>query len=328
MNIDNIMKELVIIDGHTDIPKDVYVREKKGEKNVFYNNHFTQLRKSNVNIIFANIFTATSSGDILKEAMLQFENIIRASKENEDVIIIKDKKDLDYVLETKKLGIIISMEGFEPLDGTLELLNIYYELGLRSGTLTWNYPTPFAFGVDNSEDGITLLGRLALEKMDELGILIDVSHLNEEGFWDVIKSNKKPIIASHSNARALFNYRRNLSDEQIKAIANTGGVVGPLGYFSKVDEENPSKPREKDDRTETIDDYIKHIEYMVNLVGYDHVSFGFDFNIYFGDFGVKGLETAENIKDVIEILLKRGHKLEDVKKIAGENLLRVLYQIL
>jgi len=260
--------------------------------------------------------------------MLQIEKIIKVTKENDDVVIIKNKNDLDCVLRTNKLGLVLSLEGFEPLGNSLELLNIYYELGIRAGMLTWNYANPFAFGADFRDGGITNMGAAAIEKMNSLGVLVDVSHLNEQGFWDVIKLNKKPTIASHSNAKALFNHDRNLTHEQIKAIANSGGVIGAVSYFSKVNENDLSQIRLEDDSTETIHDYIKQIEYMVNLVGYDHVSFGFDFNMYLGDFGVKGLESEDKIKDVIQLLLERNHKLEDVKKIAGENLLRVLFKIL
>lgn len=328
MDINGIMKELIIIDGHTDIPRDVYRRESKGETDVFMKNHYPELKKTGVNIAFVNVFTKSSPEFTLTEAMLQIEKAIKITKENEDVVLIKTKDDLDYVLKSNKLGLILSLEGFEPLGNSLELLNIYYELGIRAGMLTWNCANLFASGADFRDGGITNVGVLAIEKMNSLGILIDVSHLNEQGFWDVIKLNKKPTIASHSNAKALFNHNRNLTDDQIKAIAKSGGVIGAVSYFSKVNEDDLNSIHLDDDDTETIYDYIKHIEYLVNLVGYNHVSFGFDFNMYLGDFGVKGLESADKIKDVIQLLLERNHKLEDVKKIAGENLLRVLYKIL
>lgn len=324
MNIKEIIENLVIIDGHTDIPRDIYLKEKDGKTNVFMENHYVELKDSGVNIVFVNIFTKGTSGDSIKEAMLQIENIIKVSEENKDVVLIKDKTDLEYVLKTKKIGLILSLEGFEPLCGHLELLNIYHKLGIRAGMLTWNNRNHFASGTEQKTGGLTDLGKLTIEKMNELGILIDVSHLNEEGFWDVIKLNKKPTIASHSNVRSLFNHPRNLTDEQILAIAKSGGVIGAVSYFSKVDEDNLHSIRHEDDKTETIDDYIKHIEYLVNLVGYDHVAFGFDFNMYLGDFGVKGLEGACNIPNVIELLLERDHKIEDVAKIAGGNWIRML----
>lgn len=328
MDITSIMKEIVVIDGHTDIPRDVYQREFKGEKEVFMTKHYQELKNADMNIVFINIFTKTFPEATLKEALLQIEKIIKVTKENQDVVLIKNKNDLDNVLRTNKLGLVLSLEGFEPLGNSLELINIFYELGLRAGMLTWNYSNAFASGADITDGRLTKSGISAIDIMNSLGILIDVSHLNEQGFWDVIKFNKMPTIASHSNAKALFNHSRNLTDEQIKAIAKSGGVVGAVSYFSKVDEDDLNRIRLEDDNTETIHDYIKHIEYLVNLVGYDHVSFGFDFNIYLGDFGVTGLESANKIRDVIQLLLERNHKLEDVKKIAGGNLIRVLDNIL
>lgn len=319
---------MIIIDGHTDIPRDVYLREKKGEENVFKENHYLQLKKSGVNIIFANIFTKCPPRDSMKVAMLHIENLLGTIAKYDDVVLIKNKSDLDFVLKTEKLGIVLSLEGVEPLDSSLALLNIYYQLGLRAGMLTWNSANEFASGADHIEGGLTDLGKLTIEKMNELGIIVDVSHLNEESFWDVLQLNKRPTIASHSNAKALFNHPRNLTDQQMLAIAKNGGVIGAVSYFSKVDKENPDKIRHSDDDTETIDDFIKHIEYMVNLLGYDHVAFGFDFNIYLGDFGVEGLESAENIKDVIALLIDRGHSIEDIRKIAGGNWIRILNTIL
>jgi membrane dipeptidase len=328
VDIYNIIKDMTIIDGHTDFPRDVYLKELNGEENVFMNNHYAHLKRASVNIVFANIFTKTQKEFSVNETLLQIEKIIKASEENEDVIIIKDKKDLAYVIETGKLGVIISMEGFEPLNDTLNLLTIYYELGLRAGMLTWNYANSFAYGSYNDEGTITTMGKLVIDKMNELGIIVDVSHLNEVGFWDVIKHNKKLTIASHSNSKVLYNHKRNLTDEQMIGIAESGGVIGAVSYFSKVCDPSSNELHIDDDITENIHDYIQHIEYMVNLVGYNHVAFGFDFNIYLGDFGVSGLESVENIKDVIQLLLERGHKLEDISKIAGGNFLRVLNEIL
>ncbi len=328
MDIQKIIKEIIIVDGHTDIPRDVYLKELSGKTNVFMESHYSHLKNAGVNIIFANLFTKTQEESAVKETLLQIEKIINATKENKDVIIIKNKKDLAYVTKTGKIGVILSIEGFEPLNNTINLLNIYYELGLRAGMLTWNNANSFAYGADHDEGNITSMGKLAIEKMNELGIIVDISHLNEVGFWDVIKYNKKLTIASHSNTKALYNHKRNLTDEQIIAIAKSGGIIGAVSYFSKVCKSSNNTLHKEDDQTETIHDYIQHIEYLVNLVGYDHVAFGFDFNIYLGDFGVKGLESVDNIKDVIQLLLKRGHKLENVNKIAGMNFIRVLNEIL
>lgn len=328
MNTDKIIEEIIIVDGHSDIPRDIYLKESEGKKNVFFNDHYPELKKGRVNIVFANIFTKGTKEDSLIQGLLEVEKILKITEECEDIVLIKNKEDLDHVLKTKKLGMVLSIEGLEPLYDNLELLDMYYRFGVRAGMLTWNKKNSFAHGTDEKTGGLTELGKDAVKKMNELGILVDVSHLNEEGFWEVIKINKRPTIASHSNARALFNHPRNLTDDQIKAIADSGGVIGAVSYFSKVDPDNPQKPRTGDDEAETINDVIQHIEYMVNLVGYDHVALGFDFNMYLGDFGVKGLESADKIPDLIKLLLERGHSVENVRKIAGKNWIRVLKEVL
>ena len=328
MNTSKIIEEIIIVDGHSDIPRDIYLKESEGKKNVFFNDHYPELKKGRVNIVFANIFTKGTKEDSLIQGLLEVEKILKITEECEDIVLIKNKEDLDHVLKTKKFGMVLSIEGLEPLYDNLELLDMYYRFGVRAGMLTWNKKNSFAHGTDEKTGGLTELGKDAVKKMNELGILVDVSHLNEEGFWEVIKINKRPTIASHSNARALFNHPRNLTDDQIKAIADSGGVIGAVSYFSKVDPDNPQKPRTGDDEAETINDVIQHIEYMVNLVGYDHVALGFDFNMYLGDFGVKGLESADKIPDLIKLLLERGHSVENVRKIAGENWIRVLKEVL
>lgn len=327
MHIDEIMKKLLIIDGHTDIPRHLYLRHLEGNSEAFLNEHYPALKRSQVNIVVVNVFTKGKKEETMEQAMFQIERILDAAENIGDIVLIKSRQDLKDAVENKKLGLILSLEGFEPLGNSLNLLNLYYHLGVRAGMLTWNWANAFASGTDTNEP-LSIMGVEALEKMHELGIVVDVSHLNEKGFWDVISKSQKPIIASHSNARALFNHPRNLYDEQIIAIANTGGVIGTTPYFTKVNQDNPSKFRTDDDSTETVEDFIQHIEYIINLVGYDHVAFGFDFNLYLGDFGVKGIEDTEKIKNVISLLIERGHRIEDIEKIAGLNLLRVFNQIL
>ncbi len=327
MNLDEIMESLLIIDGHTDIPRHLYLRHLEGDEEAFMNEHYHALKESQVNIVVVNVFTKGKKEEILEQAMFQIERMLDAVDRNADIILIKSKQDLKNAIEDKKLGLILSLEGFEPLGNNLNLLNLYYRLGVRAGMLTWNWANAFASGTDTDEP-LSEIGLEALKKMHELGIVVDVSHLNEKGFWEVISKSQKPIIASHSNARALFNHPRNLSDEQIFAIAENGGVIGTTPYFTKVDQDDPSRVRTDDDSSETIEDYIKHIEYIVSLVGYDHVAFGFDFNVYLGDFGVKDIEDTEKIKNVISLLIERGHKIEDIEKISGLNLLRIFNQIL
>jgi membrane dipeptidase len=319
--------EMMIVDGHSDIPRDLYQKYMDGRADGFMSDHYDLLKAGSVKIVIVNVFTKTKRDVALSEAMLQIERIISLTRNSELVVLIESRKDLAEVLDTGKTGLLLSLEGFEPLGDQLDLLVVLHKLGVRAGMLTWNQKNHFASGTE-AEGGLTPLGKLALDRMNDLGMIVDVSHLNEDGFWEVINLSKSITIASHSNARRLFNHPRNLTDEQMKAIASSGGVVGAVCYFSKVDPQEPGRVRVGDDPSETIDDYIQQIEYMVQVIGYDHVAFGFDFNYYLNDFAVAGIENAGQIGHVVRCLLDRGHKTADVSKIAGGNWLRILQNTL
>jgi len=162
--------------------------------------------------------------------------------------------------------------------------------------------------------------------MEELGILLDVSHLNEKSFWDVYKVSTKPFIASHSNAYKLCEHPRNLKDEQIKAIAKSGGVIGLNSWNKSVDTESPS-----------IEKLADHVEYIVNLVGIEHMAFGFDFCDFLYDElwqkdepkkETRGFEDTTCIPQLIKLLKDRGYTEDMLSKIAYKNLMRVFKGII
>ncbi|MEG1365461.1 MAG: membrane dipeptidase, partial [Cetobacterium sp.] len=221
----------------------------------------------------------------------------------------------------KEMHVLFEEAGIEKNIQDIEKL---YELGIRHGNLTWNEENELGTGVKgNSERGITEKGRKLLKKMEDLGMIIDVSHANEKSFWDILESTKTPIIASHSNAQTLCNVARNLSDEQLRAIAKRRGVVGINSYknFIDVSEEN-----------QTLERLVDHIDYMVKIMGIDYVGLGFDFGEYFDPdgklYGPKGLEKPEEAKNILNVLGSRGYSKEDIEKIAFKNFFRVIKEIL
>ena len=181
--------------------------------------------------------------------------------------------------------------------------------------------------------GLTPKGKEAIKRMNELGIVLDVSHLNDKGFWDIIElSDGHPVIASHSNARALSAHGRNLSDEMIKALAATGGVMGMNRLDAFI---SPDKAKQ------SVEGLAEHVDYIVNLVGIDHVGCGFDFEDYLSSdalskngapdenpLGTKGLLSAADAWNFIETLKKKGYSDEDLEKIAYKNFYRVYKQVL
>ncbi|HEY8498476.1 MAG TPA: dipeptidase [Limnochordales bacterium] len=228
------------------------------------------------------------------------------------VIWVRRAADLDEVRRTRKVGVIASLEGCEVLAGSLAVLRTLYRLGVRAAGLTWNVRNELADGVGEPRGaGLTAFGREAVAEMERLGMVVDVSHLSEAGFWEVMEVATRPVIASHSNARAVCDHVRNLTDDQIRALARKGGVMG-INFF-------PGFLRQ--DGQATLEDVVRHIDHVVELVGPDHVGLGSDYD------GItrvpQGLEDPSRLPALTEALLRRGYGDEAVRKILGENFARV-----
>lgn len=212
---------------------------------------------------------------------------------------------------------ILSIEGAEALDGNLSALRMYYKMGVRLITLTWNYANELCDGITESRGGgLTDFGRKAVAMMEDMGILIDVSHLSERGFWDVAECTKYPFTASHSCAKALCGNERNLTDEQIKTIAERNGCIGVNFYPEFLSEQKKCD----------ISDIVRHIKYMIDLGAEDAIGLGSDFD------GVEclpqGINGAENMKNIISALNDAGFSQTVTDKIAFGNFYRLFYETL
>ncbi|UCH56875.1 MAG: dipeptidase, partial [Candidatus Bathyarchaeota archaeon] len=226
----------------------------------------------------------------------------------------------DEILGAEKAGkvaALLAIEGAEPLQGDLGVLRVLYRLGVRMLSFTWNWRTPFADGLDakRTEGKLTDLGVDALREMERLGVVLDVSHISDSCFWDVVNLKKSAFIASHSNSREICNHKRNLTDDMIRALADHGGVMGMNFAPAFVDKDKA-----------TVQRVVDHIDHIVELVGPDHVGLGSDFD------GITstpiGLEDATKMPNVTKELVKREYSDEDIIKILGRNHLRVFKEIL
>lgn len=220
---------------------------------------------------------------------------------------IYTRENLINLKKSSKLGSILSIEGGESLEGNLDNLSYFYNKGVRILTLCWNYENEIGHGVfSKSEEGLKEFGKNLIDRMNSLNMLVDVSHLNEAGFWNVYNISAKPFIASHSNSYTICNNRRNLKDEQIKAIEKKGGLIGINLYPKFLNNTNKAD----------IGDILKHIEYMINLIGTENICLGGDLD---------GIDiTPYPIKNVLdyEILFKAIEKKFGIKvceKICFEN---------
>jgi membrane dipeptidase len=247
------------------------------------------------------------------------DDIYRQAATNSKAIsVCLNYEDINNAVSANKVAAVITIEGGESLQGELSSLRMFYRLGVRSICLTWNYRNEIADGVKDADSGggLTPFGKKVISEMNKLGMLIDVSHLSEKGFWDVLELSKAPIIASHSNAKALCKHKRNLSDEQISAISKNGGVIGIniYPYFLK------------DDGKAGLDDIIAHIEHIVSIAGEDHIGIGCDFD------GIEctpdGIAGVQDIGKVFYGLLALNRSECFVEKIAGKNFLRVIKEVM
>ncbi len=227
-------------------------------------------------------------------------------------------KDILGIQTSGRLACLLAVEGGEALEGKVANLRMLYRLGVRLVTLTWNHRNDLAAGQGEGPDGggLSRFGETVVGEMNKLGMLVDVSHLNDQSFWDTLRLSKAPVIASHSNARALCDHPRNLTDEQIKALANEGGVIGVnfcTHFLAK-------------DRQATIHDVVEQIEYLAKVGGVECVGLGSDYDGI--DRTPLGLEHYAKTPELAEILKERGYKADDVAKIMGGNLLRLCQTVL
>lgn len=236
----------------------------------------------------------------------------------EDLAFAGSGRDVLEIHTSGRLACILAIEGGEALEGKLGHLRLLYRLGVRLITLTWNHRNDIGSGQGEGTmgGGLSLFGRDVVVEMNRLGMLVDVSHLNEPGFWDVIKYSTSPIIASHSNAKNLCDHPRNLTDDQIRAIANGGGVIGVNFYARFLARQGQA----------TIDHVVDHIDYLAKIGGLDCVGLGSDFDGI--DSTPTDLEHCGKTPDLIPLLSARGYGEDAVEKIMGGNLLRLCQTVL
>ncbi len=225
--------------------------------------------------------------------------------------------DIQKIISQKKVAALLTLEGGEALAGRIEVLRAFHRLGVRGVTLTWNGRNELGDGVleSGTGGGLTRFGVAVVREMNRLGMVVDVSHLSEHGFRDVLRESGKPVIASHSNCRSLCDHPRNLHDWQIKALAAAGGVVGLCFYPAFVHRNKPS-----------LETWLHHARHLADLAGVDCIGIGSDFDGM--EYSIPEIFDSTRLPLVAGGLLKSGFSREEVQKILGGNFLRVLKQVL
>lgn len=332
-------QEMLVVDAHHDIPMDVLHRRTLGESGVLSGPWGEMLRMGGINVQLLPIFL---EDEFLPELGLRqifqhVEAVISDLEEDDSVMqLATSMSEVDSALAENKIAGVLALEGCDGLSGDPALLRILYRLGVRMVSFTWNRRNKFADGLGEGPNagGLSKAGKVALREMNDHHVICDVSHLSEQGFWDVVSLCQGPFVASHSNARAVCDHPRNLTDKQLRAVADCDGVVGLnfAGHF--VDAENP-----------TIDRMVDHLVHIVDTIGIDHVGLGPDLledwlmeralrltgdaliDLAKIDFWIPDCKRIEQLPTFTAGMLNRGFGEGDIAKVLGENFLRVFRQV-
>lgn len=320
-------------DVHSDLLYDVTRRRLAGERRVLERRHLGRLRQGGVEGLVLALWTSAE-----RETFWQAAGSVRTAADRTRVMVACAREELAecpgvQVVHTVReaeaaraagqLYAFLGVEGMAAIGEDVGGIDRYYAFGARLGMLTWNEENALATGAGGDPaGGLTAAGRQAVRRMEALGMLVDVSHLNDGGFWDVVKLASGPVIASHSNCRRLCDVRRNLTDEQLRAIRDTGGVVGLNVYHGFV---------HSDPARQTAETLARHAAHMAEVMGIEHVGCGFDFCEFMGppdNEGAAGLEDASKIGELFCQLERLGMTAAEREQIARGNFLRVFRQVL
>jgi membrane dipeptidase len=328
-----------VVECHTDIAMDVRRRRQAGERAPLAEDYLPRLRGGGVRVQFLAVGGDVPGGydcggSPAACARLMLDDVHAEVAACPALRVVATAADLDDAILRDQLALVLHFEGLAPAleaggaAGAPAALRAFHELGLRSVQLTWNGANALADGVA-VETPRRLAGpaAVAVRELERLGVLIDVAHLAEPPFWDLLGVAQGPVVCSHANARALCDHPRNLTDEQIGALASTGGYVGVCFIGDFISAETP-----------TLDDLLDHVDHIAALVGTDAVAVGPDYVEFAPDLmlgpdleahlGPEELRRVETLPAFTAGLLGRGYSEDDVARILGGNALRVLRQVL
>lgn len=365
----------IIVDTHADTPQrfldenfDIGNSDPKDVGHI-------SLAKADAGNLGAEFFSIwvdpeTNQGNFAKHTFDLIDSVYeQAARHPDRMMMAYSVEDIRRAHQQKKLAALMGIEGGHSIENDIRLLRDYYRLGVRYMTLSWSNTNEWADSSGDINDpkiahhnGLTDFGKQVVLEMNHLGMMVDISHVADKTFWDVIATTKAPVIASHSSARALTNAPRNMTDDMLRAVAKNGGVVQVNFYSAFVDQSflnasNAQKPaqeaavkdyiakRKAEDQSVSyvevdrinrewtakiprppLKSLIDHIDHISKIAGIDHVGLGSDFDGVSGA-TPEGIDSAADLPKITQALLDRGYSTEDIKKILGGNLLRVFGEV-
>lgn len=307
---------MLLVDGHCDTIKtalDKNVNLEDGSlsfnlKEAYNNRPLLQMMAAFVNPIYQNSFQRAC--DIISYFEKQKERY------QDTLMQITSNSELEQFLEhPDKIGCMLTIENGRAIEDNLENIDYFYEKGVRVMSINWNEDNLLGCGAQTTLDnGLTNLGKEYVKKLNQKNIIIDISHSSEKTFWNAMKITEKPLVATHSCVYTLCHHPRNLKDEQIKEIANMGGIIGICYCAPFLSETGVAETK----------DIAKHIAYIASLVGIDYVGLGSDFDGLDDDEIPTNLKGIKDTTNLVQELKKYGFHENEIEKIMGENWIRVL----
>jgi membrane dipeptidase len=364
-----IHSNAIVIDTHNDLVGRIMDGEDLSVRTTHGHSDLPRFIEGGIDVQVFSIFVSPGEPknkyySIANRQIDSVESFLR--KSSGKAVIGRSSEDIMKLTSDGKFVVMLGIEGGHAIQDDIQNLEHFYKRGVRYMTLTWNNSTSWAISATDEEanksktgkKGLSSLGIKVVQKMNQLGMIVDVSHLGETAFWDVVKYTTKPVMASHSSVWTICPNRRNLKDDQIKAIAKTGGVVcvnfAPFfidSSFASMEKSMLENNKERIDKfsaeqktdielkDKTVAQFLNkeysrilpsvkqladHIDYIVKLVGIDYVGLGSDYD------GISvaplGLEDVTCYPNITKELVRRGYKEPDIRKILGENFIRVLKQ--
>jgi membrane dipeptidase len=263
--------KLSMADCHDDLLMGVVHQRERGQADPFGDFWLPQLRAGGVVLQVLPIYTEEQfiGEGALRRALGYVEAAWRMADQHPgDVALVTTGGEMHAAIESGRIALVLAFEGMEPVGSDVDVIDTFWRLGVRMASLTWNRRTMFADGLGESATGAGLssLGVAAVERMERLGMIVDVSHLSDAGFEHVARIATRPFVASHSSCRAVHGHPRNLTDEMLRAITTSGGFACMNAYGGFVGDDGP-----------TIGSFVEHIAHAIDIVGVDRVGLGLDF---------------------------------------------------
>lgn len=352
-----VLESSPFVDGHNDLLLHYfYYKDRKGNLEEYDiakpTDGHTDIPRLKRGIVGAQFFTVFSNDNkaVTKTMMETIDCFYRISdRYKDDFLFARSTDDIISAFKQKKIAILMNIEGGEEIENSLPLLRLYYELGVRYMTLTWNYSHNWAdAGLDTAKhNGLNDFGKEVVREMNRLGMLVDLSHVSDKVMTDVLEISESPVIFSHSNARKLTNTKRNVPDEILLMLKKNNGIImvnfvpffinqNFADWFEVYESVYDSlKKKNRDTAKEKIEiwkvenpapivkltEVADHIDHIKNLIGPDHIGIGSDFDGF--TLTIEGLEDCSKFPDLFAELARRGWTESELKKLAGENFLRV-----